>query len=41
VKDYYPLTTPTWPIPEFSEIIIPMVGLMLIALIVGRTRKKP
>jgi len=40
-KDLYPLTTPTWPIPEFSEIIIPIVGLMLIALIFGRTRKKP
>jgi parallel beta-helix repeat protein len=40
-KDWYPLTTPTWPIPEFSEIIIPIVGLMLIALIIGRTRKKP
>jgi len=40
-KDWYPLTTPTWPIPEFSELIIPIVGLMLIALVFGRTRKKP
>jgi parallel beta-helix repeat protein len=39
--DYYPLTTPALPIPEFSEIVIPIVGLMLIALTVGRTRKKP
>ena len=43
-KDYYPLTSPKVsapPIPEFSEIIIPIVGLMLIALIFGRTRGKP
>jgi len=41
-KDYYPLTTqsiPPW-IPEFSEIVIPIVGLMMIALIFGRTRRK-
>jgi len=43
-KDYYPLTTPSPVppvIPEFSEVIIPIVGLMVIALIFGRTRKKP
>jgi parallel beta-helix repeat protein len=40
-KDYYPRTTPTPPIPEFSDLIVPIVGLILIALIVGRTRKKP
>ena len=42
-KDYYPLTTPSIPpyIPEFSEIVVPIVGLMLIALIFGRTKKKP
>jgi len=40
-KDYYPLTTVAPPIPEFSEMIIPIVGLMMIALIAGRTRKKP
>ena len=28
-------------IPEFSEIVVPIVGLMLIALIFDRTRKKP
>jgi parallel beta-helix repeat protein len=39
--DHYPRTTPAPPIPEFSELIVPIVGLMLIALIVGRTRKKP
>jgi parallel beta-helix repeat protein len=43
-KDYYPLTSPKVsapPIPEFSEIVIPIVGLMLIALVFGRTGKKP
>ena len=40
-KDFYPLATFAPPIPEFSELIIPIVGLMLIALIFGRTRKKP
>jgi len=43
-KDYYPLTSPRVgapPIPEFSEIIVPIVGLMLIALVFGRARKKP
>jgi len=43
-KDYYPLTTPSPVppvIPEFSEIVIPIVGLMLFALIFGRARKKP
>jgi parallel beta-helix repeat protein len=40
-KDWYPRTTPTWPIPEFYELIIPIAGLMLIALIFNRTRKKP
>jgi hypothetical protein len=43
-KDYYPLTSPKVgapPIPEFSEIVIPIVGLMMIALILGRARKKP
>lgn len=42
-KDYYPLTSPEViapPIPEFSEFIVPIVGLMLIALIFGRTRKE-
>ena len=39
--DWYPRTTPTRPIPEFSELVIPIVGLMLIALIVVRIRKKP
>jgi parallel beta-helix repeat protein len=41
-KDWYPLTTksiPPW-IPEFSEVIVPIVGLMLIALIFDRARKK-
>jgi parallel beta-helix repeat protein len=38
-KDYYPLTIPGTPIPEFSEIIVPMVGLMLIALVFRRVRK--
>jgi parallel beta-helix repeat protein len=41
VKDYYPLTVPGTPIPEFSDFIVPIVGLMLIALIFNRTRKKP
>jgi len=43
-KDYYPLTSPKVsapPIPEFSEIVVPIAGLMLIALIFGRTKKKP
>jgi parallel beta-helix repeat protein len=43
-KDYYPLTSPKVsapPISEFSELIIPIVGLVLIALAFGRTRKKP
>jgi parallel beta-helix repeat protein len=42
-KDYYPLTTPSIPpyIPEFSDLVVPIVGLMLILLIVGRARKKP
>jgi parallel beta-helix repeat protein len=42
-KDYYPLTAPSIPpiIPEFSEVVIPIVGLMLIALVIGGTRKKP
>jgi len=43
-KDYYPLTTPSPVppvIPEFSEIIIPIAGLMLIALILRKTRKDP
>ena len=39
--DYYPLTTPAPPIPEFSELIVPILGLVLIALISGRTRKRP
>jgi parallel beta-helix repeat protein len=39
-KDYYPLTTPGTPIPEFSEVVIPIAGLMLILLIFGRARKK-
>jgi len=29
------------PIPEFSDLVVPIVGLMLITLIFGRTRKKP
>jgi hypothetical protein len=29
------------PIPEFSEIVVPIAGLMLIVLIFNRTRKKP
>jgi parallel beta-helix repeat protein len=42
-KDYYPLTTPSIPppIPEFSDLVVPIAGLMLISLIFGRTRKKP
>ena len=40
-KDYYPLTVPGTPIPEFSEMVVPIVGLMLIALIFSRARKKP
>jgi len=40
-KDWYPLTTSFPPIPEFSELIIPIVGLMLIALIFNRAREKP
>ena len=43
-QDFYPLTSPKVsapPIPEFSEIVVPIVGLMLIALIVGKTRTKP
>lgn len=42
-QDSYPLTSPRVsapPIPEFSELVIPVVGLMLIALMVSRTRKK-
>jgi nitrous oxidase accessory protein NosD len=39
--DYYPLTTPALPIPEFSEMIVPIVGLIMIALIFGRARKEP
>ena len=39
-KDFYPLATFATPIPEFSELIVPIVGLMMIALIFGRTRKK-
>jgi hypothetical protein len=41
-NDSYPLTTRSIlpVIPEFSEIIVPIAGLMLIALIFGRTRKK-
>jgi hypothetical protein len=40
--DYYPLTTQSVPpyIPEFSEIIVPIVGLLLISLMFGRVRKK-
>jgi len=42
-KDYYPLTAPSIPpyIPEFSDLVVPIVGLMLILLIAGRARKKP
>jgi parallel beta-helix repeat protein len=42
-KDYYPLTTPSVPpiIPELSDLVVPIVGLMLILLIFGMTRKKP
>lgn len=41
-KDNYPLTgEPIIPfIHEFSEIIIPIVGLMSIALVFSKTRKK-
>jgi parallel beta-helix repeat protein len=41
-KDYYPLTTPSIPpsIPEFSDLVVPIVGLMLILLIFDRARKK-
>jgi len=38
-NDSYPRTNPLW-IPEFSGVIIPIAGLMLIALVLGRTRKK-
>jgi len=42
-NDSYPLTTPSPAppfIPEFSDVIIPIAGLMLIALVFGRTKKK-
>jgi len=42
-KDFYPLTSPKVsapPISEFSELIVPIVGLILFALIFSRTSKK-
>ena len=42
-KDYYPLTTqsiPPW-IPEFSNLVVPIIGLMLIFMMMSRMRKKP
>jgi len=39
-KDYYPLTTPTMPIPEPAILILAGV-MMMIFLMVGRARKKP
>jgi len=41
-KDYYPLTNKSIPpyIPEFSDTLIPIAGLMLIALVFGRVRKQ-
>jgi len=40
-KDFYPLAAlPSPYVPEFSDIVIPIVGLMLIALILGMARKK-
>jgi parallel beta-helix repeat protein len=38
-NDSYPQTNAQW-IPEFSEVVIPIAGLMLIALVFGRARKK-
>ena len=42
-QDRYPLTAPgvIVLIPEFSAAIVPMTGLMLIALLLGKTRRKP
>jgi parallel beta-helix repeat protein len=43
-QDSYPLTSPEVsapPIPEFSGVLIPIVGLMLVAFVFGRTRSKP
>jgi len=41
-KDLYPLTDIPFPpfIPEFSEIIIPILGLMLISLAFNRTKRR-
>jgi parallel beta-helix repeat protein len=39
-KDWYPLTNIPF-IPELSDMLIPIAGLMLIALAFGRARKKP
>jgi hypothetical protein len=43
-QDFYPLTSSEVsapPIPEFSDFIVPIVGLMLVALIFTQARKKP
>ena len=40
-QDIYPMVTPPWvPIPEFTEIIIPIVGLLVVALISGRAASR-
>jgi hypothetical protein len=41
VKDYYPLASfPTPPIPEFSNMIIPMIGTLSLFVLVRARRNR-